>query len=966
MLDEFSKVIAKRTAMMAIFFTFFRFFKVITITLHKIVNFSLKPKNRPYKLKSILHVKYGFLLVLGTFFINQLHAQNPENNISVKDGIIADNDSSSINRISNDSTKLPIDSLSIAGDSTLQDSTKTREIPKGDIETTINYSARDSINFSVTTKIVRLYGDARIKYGPIELEADYVEIDYTKNTLSANGRKDSLGRKIGFPIFKNGSEVYETKDITYNFKTGKARISEVVTQQGEGYLHSDVVYKNKKNELFSIDNSYTTCNLEHPHYRIRAKKTKAIPGDKVVAGPANLEINDVPTPLWLPFGMFPSKQESASGILVPSYGEESRRGFFLRGGGYFFDVSDYFKATVTGDLYSKGGHGINYMSAYKKRYSYNGNINFSYTQIRLSDQIEDLSKQNDFRLTWSHNPESRGNSRFSANVNAATATYNQNNFLGVNSNLNDPRFDNTTRQLSSNISYSKTFGNSPFTLGVSARHNQDVRTRDVDLLLPSVTLNMGNIYPLKSKTGTGIGWMDKLNLKYTMAGTNQITNNLGRIGKEDPAVDSIAPFDFDNFGTFLKDSRKGIRHSIPLSTSFKLLKHFTASPSVSYEEKWYFEKLIWNLDPENPSRAIVVDTLDGFNRISTYNVGTSINTRLYGTYFFKKGSKIEAIRHVMNPNISLGYTPDFSDEKFDYFQRLETEEGEELLQSRHQGFVYGGASQGESASIGFSLSNTLEMKVKTKKDTTNKSEKVSILKNFSIGSSYNLIAEEFKLSNISLRANTSVFNNKLSVNFNSTISPYVYILDSIVTNDAGVRTVFDRRIDRYAWNNGDGLGQLQQANIALSTNFNPKARNKENTTNKKIEDSNLNEADKAFLINNPDAYVDFNIPWSLRVSYSLNYTKQGFQDSNTTQTLRFSGDLSLTEKWKITYNSGYDFENKELTRTQFGVSRDLHCWQLDFNWTPFGVQQSYSFSIHVKSSMLQDLKIDRNRSFFDN
>ncbi len=861
-----------------------------------------------------------------------------------------------------DSTK-QIDNQLIVADSTSfqQDSIANKPPPKGDIETTINYSAKDSINFSVDSKIVKLYGDAKIKYGGIELEAENITINYGENTLSAQGQTDSTGRRVGYPVFKNGTEVYETKDIVYNFKTGRAKISQVVTQQGEGFLHSETVYKNAKDELFSISNSYTTCNLADPHYRIRARKTKAIPNDKIVAGPANLEINDVPTPLWIPFGMFPSKNEASSGVIIPSYGEESRRGFFIRGGGYFFDVSDYFKATVTGDLYSKGGHGINYNSVYRKRYSFGGNVNFSYTQIRLSDQVEDESKQNDFRLTWSHNPESKGNSRFNASINAATSTYNQNNFLGVNGDPNNARFDNITRQLSSNVAYTKTFGNSPFTLGVSARHNQDIQTREVDLLLPSLTLNMGNIYPLASSSGSSAGWMEKLNLRYTMAGTNQVTNNVGSIGV-DPTQDSIAPFDFNNFSTFLKDARRGIRHTIPISTSFRVLKHFTASPSLSYDEIWYFEKLQWALDEEN--QPFVSDTLNGFNRVSTYSFGTGLNTRLYGTYFFKKGN-VQAIRHVMNPNISFTYTPDFSREKFGYYQTLVTEEGEEILQSRYQGFVYGSPGQGESAAIGLSINNTLEMKVKSKSDTTKQSRKIPLLNNFGLNTSYNVIAEEFKLSNIGIRANTAVFNNKLTINFTGSIDPYTYILDSITIKDNGESDVFDRRIDRFAWTSGNGLGQLSRATIAIGTNLNPKARKNEKDTNEKIRDSNLNEADKDFLINNPDSYVDFNIPWSLRVNYSLNYSKTGFQESNTTQTLRFSGDLSLTEKWKVTYNSGYDFENKDFTVTRIGIVRDLHCWQMDFNWTPFGRLQSYGFSIHVKSSLLQDLKLDRNRSFFD-
>ncbi|QSE97745.1 putative LPS assembly protein LptD [Fulvivirga lutea] len=905
-------------------------------------------------------MKFCLLFLFCTIFTIPGLSQNPENELNIQTGDLNEIPVKNDSLLSNDSTVVALDSLSNQNPA----DSASKPPPKGDIETTIKYSAKDSINFSVDSKIVQLYGDAKIKYGSIELEAENITIDYNNNTLSAKGKVDSTGTKIGFPIFKNGSEVYETKDITYNFKTGRARISEVVTQQGEGYLHGETVYKNAQNELFSIDNSYTTCNLAHPHYRIRAKRTKAIPDDKIVSGPANLEINDVPTPLWLPFGMFPAKNEASSGVIIPSYGEESRRGFFIRGGGYFFDVSDYFKATLTGDLYSKGGHGINFNSVYKKRYAFNGNLNFAYTKIRLSDQIEDESNQNDFRLTWSHNPESKGNSRFNASVNAATSTYNQNNFIGINGDANSNRFDNVTRQLSSNVAYSKTFGNSPFTLGISARHNQDIRTREVDLQLPSLTLNMGNVYPLASETGTGPGWMEKLNLRYTMAGTNQITNNVGRIGA-DEAQDSIAPFDFDNLGTFFKNAKNGVRHTIPLSTSFKMLKHFTASPSLNYEETWYFESLIWDLDTANQSRAVVVDTLSGFNRISTYSVGTSFNTRLYGTYFFKKG-KVEAIRHVMNPNISFNYAPDFSDDRYGYFQRLENENGDELLQSRYQGFVYGSPRTGENASIGLSLNNTLEMKVKAKSDTAEvKSKKVPLLNNFGFSTSYNLVAEEFQLSNFSIRANTSILDNKFNINFNGTIDPYVYILDSINFDTRGRKNVFQRRIDRYAWNNGDGLGQLSQATIAISTNLNPKARNKDNTTNNAIQNSDLNQDDKDFLLANPDSYVDFNIPWSLRLNYSLNFSQRGFEDSNTTQSLRFSGDFSLTEKWKITFNSGYDFENKDFTTTRLGITRDLHCWQMDFNWTPFGRFQSYSFSIHVKSSLLQDLKIDRNRSFFD-
>ncbi len=830
------------------------------------------------------------------------------------------------------------------------------------------------MNFSVDGKVVHLYGNAVINYGEIKLEADQIVIDYAANTLTAFGRKDSTGTQIGYPIFHNGAEVYETETITYHFKTGRARISGVVTQQGEGFLHGETVYKNSRDELFSINNTYTTCNLAHPHYQIRSKRTKAIPNDKVVSGPFNLELNDVPTPLGFPFGMFPAKQEASSGIIFPSFGEERRRGFKLEDLGYFFDINEYIKLAVSGSLYSKGGHALNINSTYKKRYKYNGSLNFSYTKLRLSDNIEDESTQNDFRLTWSHSPQSRGSSRFSASINAATSSYNQNNYLGVNpyqiyddgTSGDNTYIDNTTRQLSSNLNYSKTFPGTPFSLAISARHSQDVAPREqgggeVNILLPSLSFNMSNIYPFKSQTGKQ-NWLDKVTLRYSLQGSNDITNNLGRIGEN--LTDSIAPFTMDNLSLFFKNSRKGFRHNIPLSTSFKLFNYFTGSPSINYNESWYFEKLEWKLDPDNPNRTVIADTIRGFNRVYDYSFSMSLATRLYGTYNFKKGN-IQAIRHVINPNISFSYRPDFSDDKFGYYQKFTTEDGRELQVSRYQGFLYGTPSAGESGSIGFSLSNQLEMKVKTDKDTTDTARKVPILNNFGINTAYNIVADSFKLANISWRANTSVFNKKLNININGSIDPYIYRLDSVGINNQDETIYYQRRVNEFAWNNGRGIGQLNRASIALSTNLNPRGRDNDEETRDRIIDSNLPEYEKDFLLQNPDSYVDFSIPWSLRINYTLSYSRIGYRKPEIVQSIRFSGDFSLSEKWKVTFNSGYDFENNAFTQTNLGISRDLHCWEMNINWTPFGFYQSYNFTIRVKSSLLQDLKLNRTRTFYD-
>lgn len=834
----------------------------------------------------------------------------------------------------------------------------TRKPAKGDIETTIFYSATDSINSNLQSKIVKLYGNAKIKYGEIELEADEIVIDYETSTITAHGRLDSLGQRVGFPIFKNGSEVYETRDMVYNFKNKKAKISEVVTQQGDGYMHGDVVYKNDKNELFTIGNAYTTCDLAHPHFRIISHKAKAIPNDKIVTGPFYMELNDVPTPFGFAFGMFPAQRKSASGIVVPSYGEEGRRGFFLRGGGYFFDISDYIKLGVTGDLYSKGSSALYINSTYNKRYAYSGNFNISITNNRVTDRIEDKSVSKDFRVAWSHSPQTRGTGRFSASVNAATSNFTNNNFLGLNSNPSATRIDNTSRKLSSNVSYSKTFPGTPFALGVNMRVNQDLVTKRVDLPLPDMSLNMNNVYPFKKSQQD---LLKNFVVRYTANGSNQITNSLGKIGDVN---DSIVPFEVDNLSLFFKRSRKGVRHNIPLATSTKLLKFFTMSPSVSLSEIWYFQKLNWALDSTG-NVPVVNDTIQGFNRITNYSGGVNLTTRIYGMFIVKNPNrKLKAIRHVMNPSIGFSYQPDFGDPKYGYWQEFNTTSGGVVRKSRHEGpqFIYGSSGQGKQSSMSFSLGNNLEMKFKNETDSV--ARKISLFNNLSISSNYNFAADSFKLAPFSFSANTNVLNDKFNINIGGILDPYQYRLDSIVTTETS-RQIYETRISRFVWQEGFALGQVTNFNLALSTNLSPKGKEKDAESRKKISESSLTESDKDFFLQNPDAYIDFSIPWNFRVNYNLTYTKQGRQKSNVTQALRFNGDLSLTEKWKITFNSGYDFESKEFTQTFLTINRDLHCWQVSLGWTPFGPFQSYNFSIGVKSGMLRDLKLDRTRNFFD-
>ncbi len=913
----------------------------------------------------ILNSKFFIIIIILSVFGNiclpgKVYAQNPELNISVSDSLMSNKSDTTI--LNSNSNPL-IDSLKQGSKTDTTRKAKTPVSNESDIETTINYTAKDSIISSVDRKIVNLYGEAKIIYGEIELEAEHIIIDYTKSTLTASGIVDSTGRRIGFPIFKNGDEAYETKSITYNFKTRKARISEVITRQGEGFIHGETVFKNERNEILSVNNSYTTCNLAHPHFKIISTKTKAIPGDKVVSGPFYLEVNDVPTPLGFAFGMFPSPRRSASGVLIPQYGEETRRGFFLKNGGYFWDLNDYIKLKLTGSIFSKGGYGADLSTNYNKRYNYTGNFLFNLTRNTTNDQIENPVTSNDFRVTWSHTPQTRGSGSFSASVNAATSTYTTNNFLGVNYNPEVNSLDNTSRKLSSTISYRKTFKGTPFSMGISLRHNQDIRTKQVDFQAPDFYAAMRSIYPFKDSKAQ---ILKKLNVAYNVKASNKISNNLGRIASD--GTDSIAVFSMSNLSTFFENGKRGLRHTLPISTSFRAFKHFNFSPNFSYEEKWYFEKYEYELD-ETRMKILVKDTISGFSRVGSFNVGTSVNTRIYGTYLFEN-RKVQAIRHVINPSASFTYVPDFSNEKYDYYQTFQLANESIKKASRYEGALYGDAPSNESKSIGFSLNNTLEMKVKQRPDSTSKSnepkyQKISLFRSLSINSAYNLAADSFKLSPISIRANTSVLNNKISLNFNSTIDPYVWDLQSEQLLENGNRKVVQRQRDIYAWKSGNGIGNISSAGVNLSTNLNPRKRSKEESTKDKIQDSDLSDADKQYLIENPDLYVDFDIPWSLRIGYNLRYSQTGFADPSITQTINLSGDLSLTPKWKVGFKSGYDFQNNDFTQSNFSINRDLHCWEMNFNWTPFGRFQSYNFEIRVKSSLLQDLKINRKRSFFD-
>ncbi len=847
------------------------------------------------------------------------------------------------------------DSLSLNLDSLAQ-----QEV--GDIETTIEYSAQDSIQMDVVNQIVNLYGDAHITYGEVELSASQIEINYSNNIITAKSTTDSMGNVIGKPVFIDGNETFETDNMRYNFESKKAIIEGVVTQQGEAVMQGEKVFKNDRDELFISKARYTTCNLADPHFHIEASKLKVIPGNKVIAGPFHIMIKDIPLPIGLPFGILPVPKTKVSGIIFPTYGEEKRRGFFLKNGGYYFAINDYVDLNLTGELYSKGSWGINAATSYNKRYAFSGRFNAKYNnQTGLTEG--DSTVTNDFWINWSHSPQSKGTSRFSASVSAGSSSYNQNN----------PTTDlrNTMSQdFNSSVNFSKTFKGTPFSMSASSRLQQNVNSGLVNLLLPELAFNMSRIYPFKFGATSAKNWIQKVSFSWNMNSTNRATNN--KIGAPNfdvvgynPENDTIVPLSDLGISGLWDRAQNGMRHQIPISTSMNIFKFITFSPSFNYSELWYYKELKYEWIDE--LAAVKVDTINTFSRANQYSASGSFNTRLYGTLNFK-GEKIQAIRHVMTPSFSMSFSPDFSSEKYGYYQEVQIDSlGNTRRLSKYEGFVYGTPSAGESATASFSLSNNLEMKVKTKKDTTDKARKVVLLDNLSLNTSYNFLADSFQLAPIRISARTKIFNKKLDISFNSTLDPYVYQLDSVYFTSNGDKRVSQRKRNIYAWDLGRGFGQVTQATLAMGMSLNPKAREKENQREEELGPlSAEEEMQLQFIKNNPELYVDFNIPWNLRFNYNVSYRKKGHEDADIIQALTFSGSITFTEKWNMSFNSGFDFENLEFTQTNFNITRDLHCWQMNFSYIPFGRYQSYNLAINAKSSLLQDLKINKQRSWFDN
>ncbi|MFD2037012.1 putative LPS assembly protein LptD [Belliella marina] len=853
----------------------------------------------------------------------------------------------------------------------------TNVVPKGDIETIINYYGEDSIITDFSQNKIYLHKDAWFEYGNIRLDADLIIIDWDKSELFASGVTDSLGNITGNPMFKEGNTSYEIrKEMRYNFKSQRAIIKDVVTEQQDGLLRGETIKKTQDGSVYMDHGYYTTCNLAEPHWHISAAKIKSIRGKQVVTGPFNLYFNDIPTPFGLPFGIIPdTPEEKASGIVFPSYGQEQRRGLFLRDFGYYFAFNDYIHSRLTGDVYSNGGWGAKAATIYKKRYRFNGSFNVDYQKFKSPETQENPLDFTSVWVSWQHTPESRGNSRFSASVNAGTQNYN-NLVINPNNFANNVRSD-----FSSNIAYSKTFAGTPFSMSANLRHSQNIQTDEVNLTLPDIAVNMNRQNPFQNLKFEPL---KTLNVAWNFSLQNSITNRItpalgvpnlsfqqdfGEFDQQQQAPD-VLPFNLANLPQLLRDANNGARSTIPLSSNFTLFKYFTGTASANYTELWYLEKINYYYnDVENRVDRIVEN---GFNRVGFYTTSFNLNTNVYGFYTFKNNKKIEAIRHHIQPSFGFNYTPDFSNPAFGYYQNVQVDStGRRQLYSRHQGFIFQGAPLGESRSLSISIRNVLEAKIKTQSDTAEvQTKKIPLLQTLNVTTNYNFAADSFQLAPINFNTRTSFFENKLSVNFSATMDPYA---EGTSRNAQGAQVT--RRINEYAWKRGQGIGRIRNATINLNGSLNPSKTEKspgevrdEITNNFLEQGGQMNEFvenEITRIVNDPSQYIDWSIPWNIGFGYNVSYNRQTSGNTNITQALNVNGDLSLTEKWKVNFNTGYDFSTAKITQTMISIARDLHCWQMNVSWIPFGSFTSYSVDIRVKSAILQDLKVSRRRSFFD-
>ena len=858
----------------------------------------------------------------------------------------------SIKPVVNETTIVKVDSLiaPLVSEKT-QDSTLTDSIkPKKELlENIVDYHAIDYTKFNHKQQKLYLYNEAIIDYGDMNITAGNIIIDYNTNTVYARGITDSIEGYTQKPVFTQGGNVVEPDSIVFNTKSKKALIYNSKTQQGEGTVIASITKKENDSVYFLKNAKYTTAeDLEDPDYYLLLRKAKVVPGKKIVTGLANLFIYDVPTPIGLPFGFFPQTEKHTSGIIIPSFGEQNDRGYFLQNGGYYFAINDYVDLAVLGDYYTNGSYGIRLENTYTKRYSFRGNLAFRYENLITSERgFPDYAKSTIYNLRWSHSQDAKANpnSRFSASVNLGSSTYFRSSLNQINSGQS---FLSNT--LASSVSYSKTFQGEPqVNYSLTATHSQNTNTEVINMTLPTFQGSVGRIFPFASKTGTKKGIIQNINFQYNVRGENRIQTTDSLFFKKEM---------FDG-------AKAGFQHSIPLSTNFKVFKHFSLTASSNYNEVWTFKTI--NRTFDTTERKIVDEEINGFDSFRTYNFSTSLGTTIYGMFNFEKegeDKKIKAIRHVMRPSISYNINPAF-DKYYDTYEVVSADgqTTNDVDYTRFEQGIFGSPNKNFSSSMGISLSNNIEAKVRDKDSTATEPKKIILLNNLNFSTSYNFAGDSLQWSPVRMSGGTQLFDNKMSVNFGATLDPYA--LDNN-----------NNKIDKFNIDNGGSFFRLTSANLTTSWSISSKKGGKKNNNeNQNLNNSedflpkDLDFANQQFGRNEdkdedeenkvPSQLYNYKVPWSLRIAYAVNYSNSRRQNEISSHSLMFSGDIQLSDKWSIGGSSGYDLKNAGFTYTQLRFERDLLSWRMNFSWIPFSANSSWNFFIGIKSSILQDLKYEK-------
>jgi hypothetical protein len=793
------------------------------------------------------------------------------------------------------------------------------------IQELVIYSAEDSVVVMPLEGKAILYGNAKVAYGSLNIQSEFIELDRTKNIITAYGKKDSLGHNVGTPVFKDGEETIEAEKIIYNLKTKRGKIFNALTRQGELLVVGNEIKKDSNNIIYMKDMKCIPCQYEDSRTVFRATKAKIIPDDKIVTGPMYLEVGGVPTPLGLPFGYFPNTKKQHNGVLLPTYGNSPNFGFNLRQGGYYWGINDKTNMIIKADIYANGSWALNTTNNYNVLYKAIGNTYIGYSSFNIGDRDipAQFSRQKSYEIRWTHAQDNKSDPsvRFSSNVN-----YVKNQSFNRLNAINTGQFLQNTFQ--SNINYTKAFKRSA--LSLNATHSQNSLSNQVDINFPSLTFNVNRFFPFRREGAVKQNIIDKIGISYLAEARNMLS------GKDSTLFS----------GSLLDSLKYGVRHLVPISTNFNIFKYITASPALNLSSVMYGSRTQKSFAGERVPN-VKNENVSGFAAGYDANFSTSFNTQVYFDYLFKKG-KVKQIRHLLIPTLTYNYRPDFGDKRFGFWKEVQRDTiGNLQRYSIFEKGIFGGPQPGKVNGLGINLNNNIEAKIKQKTDTGFRYEKKVALQNLSLNTFYNFAADSFKMSLVSLTARTVLFKY-FDVQASSGFDPYKY---------DKVRKV---RVNQFVYTDGAALARLIDANFAVNTSV---GSNMLEALRKTRQPTQLtNSAERG---SEAESSISEVLEWTLRISYNLNLRNTGAEKYQQMQTLNFSGDVSPTKYWKVGVSSGYDFTTKGVSYTSLNIYRDLKCWEARVDWVPFGIRKSYSIAINLKTSILRDFKIPHQRQWFD-